>query len=124
MEMNRERSASLRYIEDILMLKGASNRLGILVMGLFPYMNAEESLVINRHIKEELVKMTGLTRGTVDNAFTQLTALGILNRIGRGVYTLDPLVLAVRELEDAPIQVKVTYYKEEKTIQLRKGEKR
>lgn len=122
MEVKPDRSDSLRYIEDMLMLKGASHKLGILVMGLFPYLNSEETLVINRHIKDELVKMTGLTRGTVDNAFTQLTSLGILHRIGRGVYELDPLLLAVRTLDDNEIQVNLTYYQSKKTIQLRKGE--
>lgn len=124
MEMNQERPANLRYIEDILMLKGASNKLGTLVMGLFPYMNQADTLVVNRHVKDELVKMTGLTRGTVDNAFTQLTSLGILHRVARGVYQLDPLILAVRNLDESEIQVNLTYRQNKKTIKLRKGENR
>jgi len=47
-------------------------------------------VVLARPIKERMSGEIGLSIGSIDNALGQLVAKGMLRRIGRGVYHIDP----------------------------------
>ena len=52
-------------------------------------------IVINDIIRQDIVNKTGLTAGSINNAFTDLTSIKnishpLLHRLGRGTYQLNP----------------------------------
>jgi len=60
------------------------------LFGLFGKVTHDNKLYINKGMKEEIARLMNMNFQTVNNAITNLSKKGILGRLERGVYILNP----------------------------------
>ncbi|MCF2649687.1 replication/maintenance protein RepL [Niallia circulans] len=113
------------FLEDLLVLHGMSKGNARLLFEMIPYVNQDNQMIINAFLKKELAEKTGISKGTIDNALTKLTEVGLFTRLDRGAYQIHPVLLEVHKLlQEKTAHVVMTYTAKGRKIGKIEGEHR
>jgi hypothetical protein len=82
------------YLQDILFLSGVPTGVSAVLYGLLRYMDYENRVFINTAMKELIAEENGLKFRTVNQAITTLKNNDVLIRKSRGLYVVNPHLIA------------------------------
>jgi predicted transcriptional regulator of viral defense system len=115
----REFEKVQRFLEDILALHGLSKNLAILLYELLCYRNKNNEIILNDYLKKEISVKTDFVKGTIDNSLSKLHHVGLLTRLGRGVYVFHPIIYeAMKLINSEKVKIKITYHDHNRTIEI------
>ena len=80
------------YLNDICKLNDIPKTGNDVLNELLQLVNYDNEIVLSSGIKNRIVKQLGIKKGSLDNNIYKLTKQGILSRIDRGIYMLNPLL--------------------------------
>lgn len=107
------------YLQDISYFYEVPKGSTDLVYELFDYVtyNTHE-MILNMSTKKRIAKKLETSVATVSNNLTKLVQKGIIKRVEKGIYTLNPYLFgkgdwkSVKELRTSNIELEVVYDKE------------
>lgn len=82
------------YLQDILFLSGIPTGISAVLYGLLRYMDYDNRVFVNTAMKVIIAEENGLKFRTVNQAITTLTNNDVLIRKGRGLYVVNPHLIA------------------------------
>lgn len=114
------------YLEDISYFYEIPKSSSDLVYELFNYVtyNTHE-IIINMSIKKKIALILKTSVSTIDNNLTKLVKKGIISRVDKGVFILNPYLFgkgdwkSIKELRDRDLHLEIIYNKDTKQREIR-----
>jgi Firmicute plasmid replication protein (RepL) len=100
------------YIDDLAALLELPIGIRGLLYELAQTINNNGILILKRTMKNEIANKLDITIGTFDNYLTKLVQAGVLKRIGRGKFEVNPNLFAPgewNELADRPNRLETNF---------------
>ena len=94
------------YIDTILKFKGISSSLNPILISLCKHMNFADGgqiVYVNKYVKERICEDCNVSIKRVEQAVRQFTEGGILMRVSRGVYRVNPYIISRGSWEDIKV---------------------
>lgn len=88
------------YLNDLCKLNDIPKSGNDTLNELLQLTDYRNEIVLNSAIKERLCKALGIKKPSLDNNISKLTAQGILNRVARGIYMLNPHIFGKGKWQD------------------------
>ncbi len=114
------------YLDDLMHLNDLPKWVSSIFYELMKQINYSNEIVLNSTIKKRIAEQKDINPRTIDNALTQFIKKELLIRNGRGVYLVNPYIVArgtwydimkMRDnWNDLKITTKVTYSKKGKKV--------
>lgn len=110
------------YLQDISYLKRLPKGSDSIIYELLKYINYEQEIIINSHIKKKIATALKLNEKTINNSITNLVKNEILIRIDRGVYQINSFIFGKGSWKDIikhrkSLKLEIFYeYQRERTI--------
>lgn len=118
MQKGEEPSYIKLYLQDISYLYGLPATAGDLMHELLQYVTyGTQQIMINSYAKEQICAITGIAKQTLSNRLQDLVNKGIIDRVARGVFVLNPYLFgkgdwnSIRELRNKNLHLKIQYDK-------------
>ena len=95
--VDREPDYIKLYIDTVLTFKGITKALNPVLIALCKHMNfadKEQIVYVNSYTKSLMMQDTGLKLKRVEQAIKQFADAGIIMRVSRGVYRVNPNIIA------------------------------
>lgn len=88
--INREPGYIKLYLDNLLYLKDLPAGLNTILLSLLKRMNYQNEVILNAGIKRIMSEEIKLSLSSINNAISKFVTAGILIRIEKGVYLLNP----------------------------------
>ena len=116
---NDEPSYIKLYLQDIAYLHDIPKGAEVVLKELLKLVTyGTQEITVLSHHKKQIEKETGLAIKTIDSRIQDLANKGIIERVSRGVYTLNPYLFGkgdwktIDQLRNKNIHLKIVYDKE------------
>lgn len=114
------------YLQDISYFYEVPKGSTDLVYELFNYVNYNtHEIIINSDVKKRISENMNSSVATIDNNLSKLVKKGIIDRVGRGIFTLNPYLFgkgdwkSIKDLRDRDLHLEITYNKDTNKRELR-----
>lgn len=116
--MKEQGRMEIAFLQDVLVLHGLSKNLSkILFLLLISHPDPNQPLILNGYVKKELASVSQFTVGSIDNALVKFNGVGLLTRLDRGTYQINPLLHEFYRIKKSGEgDLRLTYMGEERKI--------
>lgn len=88
------------HLDDLAAILELSSGNRYLLYELTQRIDRNGTIVLKKTTKDEIADRLKITLGTLDNSLTKLVHMGVLKRIGRGKFSVNPHLFARRNWAD------------------------
>ena len=93
-KVEKEPSFVKLYLDDIAKLYDLPKGGNSILFSMVKIMGYDGYVVINKYVKKQIAKESGVSVSHVSNSFTKLIASNLLTRIATGIYQINPKIIA------------------------------
>lgn len=110
------------YIQDVIKLKCLPKGNSAVLYELIKQVDYENEINLNPRIKKRICRNLNMTGASLNNVLSKLIKVGIILRIERGSFLLNPHLFAkgswtdIKRLRDKYISLTITYKNGERTM--------
>ena len=104
------------YLQDIAYLHGLPITASDILTELLRYVTyGTQEIILNAPIKRRIAEATGMAVKTVDNRLQELVKKGIIDRVGAGIFVLNPYLFGkgdwktIMELRNVNVHLQIIY---------------
>jgi len=88
------------YIQDMCLLNEIPKQNSTVLTELLLHVNYANEIMLPQGLKERIVDTLKISKGSLDNSLSLLVKKGLLQRLGRGVYKLNPYLFGKGKWQD------------------------
>ncbi|MDV7390848.1 replication/maintenance protein RepL, partial [Arthrospira platensis SPKY1] len=98
------------YLQDVMKIMNLTSSCKDVLFAFLPTMGYNNVIAAQKYVKEMICEQLGIKMNTLNKAIDTMSKEGVLVRKGRGIYVVNPQIIAKGKWEDIQeIRLQVTY---------------